>query len=336
LPKKRRLLIISILNIREPKEMEKVKVSYILKLSVIGFILMIAAAATINRVISTLSTISMPDLTGLKLERAQKISARMKIELKVEDEINSPIYEAGAIIAQDIQARSEIKKGRTVYVVVSKGFKLVLIPDVTNRPRAEALVMIKNSDLLEGFDTIIASPFIKDTNVISQSPDAGQEVPSGIRINLLRSSGPRTKNFIMPRLSGKDTLEVFSILKNKGLHIDSLSAETGSTAASGTIIAQSPPSGYMVNEKSAITLKASINENDSRLKKRIINISYTSQSTTPQLIRINVLSLNGSETVYNEVAQPNDPVNVSAAVRGQAVVQIYGANELLKEMEFPN
>jgi len=92
----------------------------------------------------------------------------------------------------------------------------------------------------------------------------------------------------------------------------------------------------MVNEKSAITLKASINENDLRLKKRIINISYTSESATPQLIRINVLSLNGSETVYNEVAQPNDPVNVSAAVRGQAVVQIYGGIELLKEMEFPN
>ncbi|MGD0566445.1 MAG: PASTA domain-containing protein, partial [Candidatus Goldiibacteriota bacterium] len=313
--------------------MEKVRFSYILKLTVIGFILMFAAAATITRIISALSTISMPDLTGIKLDRAQKLAFRMKIDLKVEDEINSPLYDAGSIIAQDIQARSEIKKGRTVYVVVSKGFKLVQIPDITDRPKAEALVMIKNAGLLEGFDAIIASPSIKDTNVISESPGAGQVVPAGIKINMLRSSGPRVKNFVMPRLTGRDTMEVFSILKSRDLHIESLSAESGGSetsgsAASGVIISQSPQAGFLVNEKSAITLRASINENDTRLKKRMINISYTSASTTPQLIRINVLSLNGSETVYNEVAQPNDPVSVSAAVRGQAVVQIYGGTEL--------
>jgi serine/threonine-protein kinase len=316
--------------------MEKVKFSYILKLMVIGFILMIAAATTINRLISALSTISMPDLTGLKLDRAQKIAARMKIDLKVEDTINSPIYESGAVIAQDIQARSEIKKGRTVYVVVSKGSRLVQIPDVTNIPRADALVLIKNAGLLEGFDTIISSPVIKDTNVISQSPDSGQEVPAGIRINLLRSSGPRVKEYMMPRLTGRNTFEVFSILKNMGLHIETLSADGSSTAASGTIISQSPAAGYMVDEKTPISLTASINENDARLKKRIINISYTSQSVTPQLIRINVLSLKGSESVYNEVVQPSDTINVTAVVRGQTVVQIYGGTELIKEMEFPN
>jgi serine/threonine-protein kinase len=316
--------------------MEKVKVSYILKLAVLGVLLMLISAAAITKVIFMFSTISMPDFSGIKTEKAQKMAQRMKIDLKIDDEIYSPIYEVGCVVSQDIPARTEIKKGRTVYIVVSKGSKTVIIPDIAAQSRSAALVLVRNAGLLEGDDTVVFSSIYKDTTVISQSPPAGQESPAGIKVNMLRSSGPRKTDYLMPDLTGRNTFDAFQSLRKNKLLVEKLTVEPSEEIASGTILNQEPPAGYMINEKTPISINASIKESDTTLKKRMIKIAYANPENLPKLVRINVLSLNGSETVYNEVAQPNEPININAAIRGEALVQIWSGTEIAKEMEFKN
>lgn len=316
--------------------MEKVKVSYILKLAVIGFILMFVSGIAIMKLIFMLSTISMPDFTGMKTEKAIKTAQRMKIDLKIDDEIYSPIYEAGCVVSQDIKARTEIKKGRTVYIVVSKGSKTVIIPDISAQPKSAAVVLLRNNGLLEGNDTVVSSAIYKDTTVISQSPAAGQPSPAGIRVNMLRSSGPRKRDYLMPNLSGMNAFAAFESLRKNKLLIEKLTVEPNEDIASGTVLAQEPPAGFMVNEKTPISFKASIKESDAALKKRIVKITYANPGNLPVLVKIHVLSLNGSEVLYNEVAQPNEPINVNAAIRGEALVQIWNGTEIDREMEFKN
>lgn len=316
--------------------MEKLKVSYILKLSVMGLLLMLISGAAIMKIIFMLSTISMPDFTGMKTEKAQKIAERMKIDLKIDDEIYSPIYEAGCVVSQDITARTDIKKGRTVYVVVSKGSKIVTIPDLTAQEKSAALVLLRNSGLLEGNDTVVSSSIYKDTTVISQSPAAGERSSAGIKVNMLRSSGPDKKDFLMPDLSGVNVFNAFATLRKNKILIEKLTVEPNEELASGTILSQSPPAGYLINEKTPVSFKASIKESDTTLKKRIVKIIYSNPGNLPALVKINVLSLNGSDTIYNDVAQPNEPINVNADIRGSALVQIWNGTELAKEIEFKN
>ena len=312
--------------------MEKVKTSYILKLAVMGILLMFISAAAIMKIIFMLSTISMPDFTGMPAERAQKIASRMKID----DQIFSPIYESGCVVSQDIPARTEIKKGRTVYIVTSKGSKTVTIPDISAQAKSAAVIMVRNAGLLDGNDTVVSSPIYKDTTVISQSPAAGQQSPAGIKVNMLRSSGPRKPDFMMPDLTGMKAFEAFGMLRKNKLLIDKLTVEPREDIDSGTILEQDPPAGYLINEKTPISFKASIKESDTTLKKRIVKITYSNPGNLPVLVKINVLSLSGSEVLYNEVAQPNEPINVNAAIRGEALVQIWNGTELAKEMEFKN
>ncbi len=316
--------------------MEKVKASYVIKLAVMGFLLMLISAAAIMRVIFMLSTISMPDFSGMTKEKAQKVASRMKIDLKIDDEIYSPIYEAGCVVSQDIPARTEIKKGRTVYIVVSKGSKTVVIPDLTAQPKSAALVLVRNAGLLEGNDTVVSSAIYKDTTVISQSPPAGQDSPAGIKVNMLRSCGPRKIDYLMPDMAGMKAFDAFDMMRKNKLVIEKLTVEPHEDMASGTILGQDPRAGYQVNEKTPISLTASIKESDTTLKKRMVKIIYSNPGNLPALVKINVLSLNGSEVLYNEVAQPNEPVNVNAAIRGDALVQIWNGAELAKEMEFKN
>ncbi|MEI7542683.1 MAG: PASTA domain-containing protein [bacterium] len=316
--------------------MEKEKVNLIFKLSVIGFIFMLITAATIMKIIFVLSVISVPDFTGMKTEKAQKKASRMHIDLKIADEIYSPLYETGCIVSQDIAAQTKIKKGRTVYLVVSKGSKIVSIPDITMQQKSAALVTLRNNALLDGNDTLVASTSYRENTVMAQSPCAGQETTAGIKVNMLRSSGQRKKDFLMPDLTGINAFAAFSSLRKNKFLIEKLSVEPNEELASGTILSQDPPAGYIVNEKKPISLKASIKQSDTTLKKRIIKIIYANPDTLPQLVSIKVLSLNGSETLYNEVAQPNEPININATILGDALVQIWNGTEIAKEMEFKN
>jgi serine/threonine-protein kinase len=316
--------------------MEKVKVSYILKLAVIGVLLMFISSAAITKIIFILSTISMPDFTGMPIDKAKRTASRMKIDLKIDDEIYSPLYKTGCLVSQDIQAHTDIKKGRAVYVVVSKGSKIVMIPDISARVKSDAVVQLRNAGLLEGYDTVVTSSMHADTTVIAQSPAPGQEAPAGIKINMLRSSGSRSTDYMMPELNGQNVFGVFSGLRGKNLVIEKLSVEPNEELPSGTILSQEPRPGYIVNSKTPVSLKASIKESDQTLKKRMITITYANTEALPALIKINILSLNGSDTVYNEMAQPNEPININAAVRGQALVQIFNGKDLVKELEINN
>jgi serine/threonine-protein kinase len=316
--------------------MEKVKFSFVVKLVVIGMILSGISAAVVMKVIFAVSTITMPDFTGIRLETAQASASRMKIDLKVDDQVFSSLYENGCIMQQDIKKGTEIKKGRTVYVIVSKGSKLVTIPDITNQPKNAALVLLKNNDLNAGYETTIKSNVFKEDAIVAQSPAAGQDGPAGIYVNFLRASGKKDKSFLMPDLSGRDVFKAFQTIRKSNLLIEKLDVEINEGLKSGTIISQQPEGGYMITEKTPITLKASVQESDVKLKKHIIKISYANPAQVPQLVRITVLSLNGSETVYNEVAQPAEPININATIRGEAVVQIFHGTELVRETEISN
>lgn len=314
--------------------MEKLKVSFVLKLVVTGLILSAVTAALVMKIIFAVSTINMPDFTGTDLEKARITCARMHIDLKVDDEVFSSFYPAGSIMQQDVKKGTQIKKGRTFYVIVSKGSKILSIPDITNLQKSKALVELKNSGLNEGYETVITSNVFKEDTLIAQSPAPGQEVPAGLSINFLRSSGKREQNFLMPDFSGRDAFTSFNSMRKAGLLIEKLDVEENETLASGTIIGQQPAPGSMVNKKTPITIKAGVSATDAKLKKRTIKISFTNPAQVPQLVRINVMSLNGSETVFNEVAEPGGVVDVNAAIRGGAIVQIFNGTELVKETEY--
>ena len=116
--------------------MEKIKLSYILKLAVTGIILAGVSAVIAMKIAFYLGTITMPDFTGTMLEKALKTSQGMQIDLKVDAEVPSAVYEKGVVVSQNISPNAKIKKGRTVYVNVSAGSKIVSVPDLSNMQKS--------------------------------------------------------------------------------------------------------------------------------------------------------------------------------------------------------
>ncbi|MCX7698957.1 MAG: PASTA domain-containing protein [Candidatus Goldbacteria bacterium] len=314
--------------------MEKINVSYILKLIFLGIIISIITAFTVMKLLLSISVIYMPDLKGLQIEQAKKITSKLGLELKIENEIDSNLYEKGCIISQDIPPKTKIKRGRVIYVVVSRGSKIIEMPNIIGLPIQKAIIELKNANLEIGIEAAVSSFVFKENTIISQSPLPGENIPTGSKVNILKSIGPKKFNFMMPDFTNKNIKDVFNILKKYNLHINTLNTEDNNNLTSGTIIKQTPLPGHMVNEESKIGFTISKKSDDINLKKRFIKISYKHENTNPTLIKIIVLSLNGSETLYNDITQPNQQITLDATVRGDAIVQIYEGNNLIKQIEY--
>lgn len=315
--------------------MQKSTLSYILKLVVVGVALSLVTAALVTRFAFIASTINTPNFTGAHLDDAHKTASRMGLELKVEDETYSSIYGEGVVISQDVKPKSKIKKGRIIYVTVSRGAKIVDVPDVRGNPAPQAVIALKNSFLGEGLLSAVYSNAYKDTIIISQSPPPGAKVSFGYRVNLLKSIGPKNNVYVMPDFSNTLIYDSYALLKNNGLYIDKVTVQNNEEIPSGTIISQSPGAGGPVDSDSPISFVITKKESDASLKRRLIKIPFTlTDTTTPKFVKITIFSLNGSETVYNEVTTPGTALNISATVMGTALAQVFVGKELVKEYEY--
>ena len=153
--------------------MSKVKFSFIIKLVFMGSLLSVLTAAFVMKFLFSISTITMPDFTGVPLENARKVAERLKLDLKVQDEVHSNIHQKGCIVTQLTKPKEKIKKGRIIYVIVSKGSKLVTVPRITGLLKSKAMINLKNSDLEEGYESEVSSRIYKENSIIAQAPAPG-------------------------------------------------------------------------------------------------------------------------------------------------------------------
>ncbi|MEY8389939.1 Stk1 family PASTA domain-containing Ser/Thr kinase [Lachnospiraceae bacterium] len=112
---------------------------------------------------------------------------------------------SGTVLSQSPQAGAKAKKGDTVTVIVSRGPKPVVMPDVRNKPEAAAreelaaigIAVTTNSDYNDE---------VPEGNVISQSVVPGKSVEKGITVTLTISMGRKNvyyslNNYTIERLS---------------------------------------------------------------------------------------------------------------------------------------
>jgi len=103
----------------------------------------------------------------------------------------------GSVLEQDIEAGATIKRGRTVELILSKGTKVVAMPQLKGLPSLrQARLLLEQNGLEAAVEDWIFSDEPKDT-VLAQTPEAGSEIARGTRVSLLSSLGPRKNAWVM-------------------------------------------------------------------------------------------------------------------------------------------
>lgn len=134
----------------------------------------------------------VPSVIGDELNVAQEKLYDAGLKIYVSGEEFDERISRNKIIAQDPAGGAEVKKNRKIYVVVSKGSKIMVlnIPDLKNKELKEATIIIEEFGLILGRITYTNHFTVPKDVVITQTPEPGNINSNSKNVNLLVSKGP--------------------------------------------------------------------------------------------------------------------------------------------------
>jgi beta-lactam-binding protein with PASTA domain len=229
--------------------------------------------------------VKVPNLTGLTLSDASKLTRSRGLRLTLEDRFYSPNTAPGHILAQYPAAGAIVRRQWAVRVTESLGAQQVAIPNLLGQTERTASINIRRLGLELGAVAHVAAPG-EPGIVIAQTPlpnAAGVDRP---RVSLLLSEPEEAESpqaIVMPSLAGLTLAGASARTAAAGLRIVSAedlnlptpasaststpagtpatsgssspaspAAPTAQATAVGTVIAQSPPAGHRVVKGDAV------------------------------------------------------------------------------------
>ncbi|MFI8196228.1 Stk1 family PASTA domain-containing Ser/Thr kinase [Streptomyces sp. NPDC085942] len=132
-------------------------------------------------VVSKGAPVEVPDVTGLSVQDA---TAELEAEGLKAEALPGRVHSsevAGDVAEQSPGEGTEAAEGDTVELTVSKGPRLVDVPDVTGRTVDEARSTLEEA----GFEVKVDRPFLSFSDTVaSQSVDGGERAPEGSTITI--------------------------------------------------------------------------------------------------------------------------------------------------------
>jgi hypothetical protein len=135
----------------------------------------------------TVRAAEVPNVIGLTQTAAEAAIEAAKLTVGTVSTANSVTEPVGTVISQDPAARSRLKRGRPVDLVVSLG---TAVPNVEGLTQTAAQTALTTAGLTLGTVTTAPSETVAAGNIISQRPLAGVNVSPGNAVAVVISSGP--------------------------------------------------------------------------------------------------------------------------------------------------
>lgn len=136
-----------------------------------------APGTTVELTVSTgKETVTMPALSSYTFEDAKDLLEGDRYGLTVEKEERDSSAPKDEVINSNPPEGSEVEKGSTVTLFVSKGEASV--PNVVGRTASEAKSVLENA----GFDVSLSGP--EDGTVTEQDPDGGEKLSPGETVTI--------------------------------------------------------------------------------------------------------------------------------------------------------
>lgn len=276
--------------------------------------------------------IEVPDLKGKVFEEVVEEYKAQGIEILQDSAEYSNDVEEGKIISQNPENGTKTKD-KKIYVVVSRGQKMVDVTDVEGKDSTVAKYELEET---AGFKVEIEEQInekIAAGIVISQEPKGGTQAPSGSTIKLIVSKGDGKATVLMPNVVGKTETEAKQILTEKKLTVNVKTGED-KNKTNGVVIAQNYPENQELKEGSLVEITI----NKLLITKNISIDLLELQGGTPldkESINVKVTaSVDGGATnqVFDKTFKPEEEsTTFSLSGYTNAVIKIYLDGNLAKE-----
>jgi len=199
---------------------------------------------------------AMPNLVGMPLESAQRLTSGLGFELAVEDKLYNAQYPANQIIRQMPPAGTRVKMGQRFHVLVSLGPPQVTIPNLVGNSVRVAKITAIQRGLTLGDLAVVPWPGSEADQVVAQDPPPAAEVRSPA-LNLLVSLGDPPPAYLCPSFVGRPITEVRREIEKAGLKFGLVTPIPTDNPTKGVVLTQSPVSGSKIGPDSVFDFQVS-------------------------------------------------------------------------------
>ena len=216
---------------------------------IIGAFLAVSGASaylTLTFFIGSENNIVIPDLTGKHVGAALELLTDLSLNAKFKGmEYNSevPRYH---IISQHPSPGMEIKPGRDVRMILSKGPATVAVPSVKALTFNQARIVLEENGLSTGNIVRVYHDRTAQNVILEQLPPSGKTVQREKPVDLLISMGKRPSDFMIPDFSGLTLDEAIKRLEKGQLTLGTVRSVVDDNNPSERIMEQAPLPGFRV------------------------------------------------------------------------------------------
>jgi serine/threonine-protein kinase len=155
------------------------------------------------------------------------------------------------VVRQNPKAGTEVDKGSTVVLNVSKGVQMVAVPDVLFQSQSSAVAELEDAGLKVSVQEVESDE--GKGLVVGQSAEPGTEVEVGTTVTISVSLGPPPV-VTVPSVLGLDAESARATLEEAGLSVEVVEEPVLLPGNDGLVLQQDPGPGAEVEPESTVTI----------------------------------------------------------------------------------
>jgi len=315
-------------------------IAKIAKIAALGLAFLLVAGAsaylTLTLIIKSEDTVIVPDLVGKDVVSALENLTDLQLNTKVNGSEYSQEFPKNHVTFQEPEAGSEIKKDRDVRIIISKGAKTILMPNVVALSEQQARMIMEENDFVRGKLSHTYSTKVEKDHVIVQVPQAGTMISREAKVDILVSSGPKPVKYVMPDLSGQPFDRAVLLIERTNLTVGNIRSNFDKRKARNSIIRQEPLAGYSVNMRSPVHLilnRPSDKAEGDRLHRPLYGSLLQHRLKSGFLkkrIRVELESAEKTADIFDDYIKPGDDIWVLVPRDHDSAVFIFEDDQLVR------
>ncbi|NLJ58605.1 MAG: Stk1 family PASTA domain-containing Ser/Thr kinase [Tissierellia bacterium] len=289
----------------------------------------------------------VPDLLGRYEDEARKIVEDLGLEFIVSSKEYSDQYEEGQVMEQSLEEGSKVKEKYPIEVVISRGEREILVPNLIGKYAIEAGIILSDAGLSVGDVKEENSDSFPAGQIIDQYPAANLPANKDDPVNYLVSIGPKIVYVKMPDLLNLNLETAKLSISQSGLTVGQVNEEHSDEFEEGLVMRQSIVAGQEVEQGTSVWLTVSLGkaEEEAEPEPNPTEPEPSDQGSFPLTISlptdrdkvtvvIQRIAQEVREVIFSkEVETSEQSILVNLKGKGTEVFEIYIDNEIYDRVE---
>ncbi|MBU4013603.1 MAG: PASTA domain-containing protein [Proteobacteria bacterium] len=301
---------------------------------------MVSAYLTLTFIIKSEDKVVVPDLVGKDVVLILEMLSDLGLNTKIKGSEYSDNVPKNHVIFQEPEPGSEIKKRRDIRIIISKGTKRILMPNLKGLSIQQARLIIEENGLSLNKLSSTYSENVKKNEIISQFPSPGRMIARGGFLNLLVSTGIRQNAYKMPDIKGQSLEEAIALIESFNLLLGEIKFLFIEEKPENIIIDQVPLSGHKVIEGTYVNI--TLNREAGRKGQKHLNSTKGVSLFKYRLnygflkkhIRLRLNSFGISNDIFDSFMKPGEEIWSLIPGNKDATVLLYEDDKLIKTEVF--